>query len=295
MVEDRSIGRRVFLTANWIVLSILTILCVAPFVQLIAVSLSSGTSANAGEVVFTPISLNMDSYNKVIGEAAMWTSMLVSVKRVALGVSMNILMTILIAYPLSKERTELRLRNYYAWFFVLTMLFTAGLIPQYILIRQLGLLDNLWALLLPAAVPVYSVTIMLNFFRQLPKEMSEAAFIDGCGHWRALWQIYVPTSLAGLATISIFSLVFHWNSWFDGLLLMNSPDHYPLQTYLQVQINNLKALVTIDPDTMISYGQASARTIVSAQIVLGALPILLIYPFLQQYFSKGIVLGTVKG
>ncbi|MBO9610860.1 MAG: carbohydrate ABC transporter permease, partial [Paenibacillaceae bacterium] len=183
-------------------------------------------------------------------------------------------------------------RTLYAWFFVITMLFHGGLIPWYVVIRSTGLLDTIWALVLPGAVPVFSVVLLLNFFRQLPREMEESAYVDGAGHWTVLWKIFVPTSLSALATIALFSLVGHWNSWFDGLILMGKPEHYPLQSYLQtVIVASGSSMPTADWASM---AEISDRTVKSAQIFIGMLPILLVYPLLQKYFVKGIVLGSVK-
>jgi putative aldouronate transport system permease protein len=148
-------------------------------------------------------------------------------------------------------------------------------------------------LIIPKAVPVFNVLLLLNFFRGLPKELEEAAFMDGAGFWKSLWTIYVPLSAPALATICLFAMVHHWNSWFDGLIFMNSPVHYPLQSYLQTIIAavNSSSLADISLEQM---ELISDRTTRAAQVFLGALPILLVYPFLQRFFMKGIVLGSVK-
>ncbi len=161
-------------------------------------------------------------------------------------------------------------------------------------IRQLELLDSIWALVLPAGVPVFNVVLMLNFFRQLPKELEEAAFMDGAGHWTTLWKIYLPAALPALATVSLFAVVWHWNSWFDGLILMNRPEHYPLQSYLQTVIMQ-RDMTFIQHLSRAELAIVSDRTIKSAQILIATLPIVFVYPFLQRFFVKGIVLGSVKG
>jgi putative aldouronate transport system permease protein len=213
---------------------------------------------------------------------------------VGLGVTINMLLTILTAYPLSKETSRFKARTLYAWFFFFTELFNGGLIPGYMLVNSLKLIDTLWVLLLPGAVPVFSVVLLLNFFRQLPQEMEEAARMDGAGHWQILWRIYVPTSTAALATLVLFSAVNHWNSWFDGMIFMNRPEHYPLQTYLQSVIVR-RDLSLVGAESWKNMQAISDRTVKSAQIFMGALPILIVYPFLQRFFVKGIVLGSVKG
>ena len=226
-----------------------------------------------------------------------WQAMLVSVQRLGLGVSVNMVLTVLAAYPLSKEARQFPRRTFYVWVMFVTMLFSGGLIPTYMVVRQLGLIDSIWALILPAGVPVWNVLILLNFFRRLPVELEESAALDGAGHWTILWQIYIPTSLAALATLVLFAAVTHWNAWFDGMIYMRSLEKYPLQTFLRsiIAVKDMTSLRSMTLQEARDYATISDRTLRSAQILLGALPILLLYPFLQRYFVKGIVIGSVKG
>ncbi|BBH23489.1 ABC transporter permease [Paenibacillus baekrokdamisoli] len=278
---------------NYTFLCLISIACVLPMVHVLALSLSSNAAASAGIVRLWPIGFNTTSYSYVMEQAAFINSFVISLKRVAIGVSINILLTILLAYPLSKESHKFKSRTIYAWFFVFTMLFGGGLIPAYMVIRTTGLLDSIWALVLPGAVPVFSAILLLNFFRGLPKELEEAAFIDGAGHFTTLFRIFLPLSTPAIATIVLLSSVGHWNSWFDGLIYMNSPDHYPLQSYLQTIViqKNFSGLTDLNSEML---RQISDRTVKAAQIFLGALPVLVVYPFLQKYFMKGIVMGSVK-
>lgn len=284
----------VFTIINVSFLILSALLCIIPLMHILAVSFSSSSAAAAGKVILWPVDFSLYSYAYVAKRAAFWQSMLVSVERIALGGFINLFLTILCAYPLSKESSEFRFRTFYAWTFFITMLFSGGLIPWYIVIKQAGLIDSIWALVLPGAVPVFSVILMLNFFREVPKELSEAAFIDGAGHWTTLWRIFVPVSTPALATIALFSLVGHWNSWFDGLILMNKPDNYPLQSYIQTIVVQ-RSYSMLSRQEISELATVSDRTLRSSQIFLGSLPILLVYPFLQKYFVKGIVLGSVKG
>lgn len=159
-------------------------------------------------------------------------------------------------------------------------------------IQTLGLIDSFWVLILPGAVNVWLTILLLNFFRGVPKELEEAALIDGAGHLRTLFVIYLPISLPAIATLAVFSMVFHWNSWFDGLLYIHSPKKYPLATYLQtVIVQRDLSSMSISPEELRLLSQ---KTVTSAQIFIGALPVLLVYPFLQKYFVKGLVLGSVK-
>ncbi|KEZ91348.1 carbohydrate ABC transporter permease [Lacrimispora celerecrescens] len=283
-----------FPVLNTIILIMLALICVIPLVHVAAVSFSSSAAASAGDVSLWPKDFTTSSYSFVAKRPAFWRSMKVSVTRIIMGGGLSILLTITAAYPLSQPKASFRFRTVYAWFFFITMIFNAGLIPWYMVIRQFGLLDSIWALILPGAVPVFSVILLLNFFREVPRELAEAAFIDGAGHWRTLWTIYVPLSKPALATLLLFSLVANWNSWFDGLILMNNPDKYPLQTYIQT-IAVQRSFSMMTREEIQQMATISDRTLRSAQIFLGSLPIVIVYPFLQKYFVKGIVLGGVKG
>ncbi|MEG2159047.1 MAG: carbohydrate ABC transporter permease, partial [Clostridia bacterium] len=157
----------------------------------------------------------------------MWTSLLITLERVVIGVPLNVILCILCAYPLSKATRQFKFRTPYVWFLFITILFSGGLLPWFFLINSLNMMDTIWALVLPGAVPVFSVILMLNYFRQVPVELEEAAEIDGANQWQILFKIYVPVALPAIATISLFSFVFHWNSWFDGKLLSTDPANLP--------------------------------------------------------------------
>jgi putative aldouronate transport system permease protein len=294
MVQDNSFGMRTFVVLNYIFLTLLAIVCVFPMIHVLAVSFSSSGPANAGLVKLWPVDFTTSSYEYALSKAEFLRSFGITLERVVLGTFVNMLMTVLVAYPLSKEVEVFRWRTVYVWFFVVTILFSGGLIPLYMVVRTLGLLDSIWALILPTAVPVFSVILLLNFFRGLPKELEEAAFVDGAGHWTVLWKIYLPLSKPALATLTLFTIVFHWNSWFDGIIYMNSPENYPLQSYLQTLIVQRDFSALTDAELRL-LSEVSDRTFKSAQIFLAALPVLAVYPFLQKYFVKGIVLGSVKG
>ncbi|UUZ93538.1 carbohydrate ABC transporter permease [Paenibacillus sp. P25] len=283
-----------FSVLNTFFLILISFVCVLPLIHIIAVSFSSSTAAAAGHVKLWPVDFTLASYGYTASREAFWRSMLVSLERIAIGTPLNLLLTILVAYPLSKEPGAFRFRIVYAWIFFIPMLFHGGLIPWYTTIKQYNLLDSIWALILPGAVPVFSIVLLLNFFREVPKELEEAATMDGAGHWTTLWKIYVPISKPALATLALFSMVEHWNSWFDGSLLMGDPAHYPLQSYIQTIVIQ-QNLTNMSRDEALNMALISDRTLKASQIFLGSLPIIAVYPFLQKYFVKGIVLGSVKG
>jgi len=296
MIQSRSFSARVFLTANFLFLTLLALLCVLPIFHIFVLSFSSQSYVSAGEVTFWPKGFTLYSYQFVLEKPEFFRSMGITIQRVLLGTVVNMLLTLLVAYPLAKEKSTFQFRTFYAWYFVVTILFSGGLIPWYLTVKETGLLDSIWALVLPGAVPVFNVILLLNFFRGLPKALDESARIDGAGHWHILWRIYAPLSLPAIATIILFTIVGHWNAWFDGLILMNHPDRYPLSSYLQTVI------VSPDLTKMSDLQQRGSeallfindRTVKASQIFIGMLPVLMIYPFLQRFFMSGIVLGSVK-
>ena len=296
MIKD-TLGVKVFRVFNFIFLSFAAFLCVAPFLNLLAVSLSAGHYVAAGRVGFIPIGLNFESYNFVFTSVRFLQSFSTSVIRVLLGVAINIIVVLLCAYPLSKSNEEFKQRKIYSWFFMFAMLFVPSLIPHFLVVMNLRLLDSIWALVLPPALPIFSVIVMLNFFRNLPKELEESAALDGAGHFRTLLQIFIPLSKPSIATIVLFSAVFHWNSWFDGIIFMNRPENYPLQSFLQTILINPATLMRDmqgDPNLIAMLMLISNHTLRAAQLFIATIPILLLYPFLQKYFITGLVLGSVK-
>ena len=182
-------------------------------------------------------------------------------------------------------------------YFVITMLVAGGMIPTYLVVTGLGLKDTIWALILPGALPVYNMVILMNFMRGIPEEIEEAAAIDGASPFQILTRVLLPILKPALATVGLFCIVTHWNDWFSGMIYMNNPDNYPLQTYLQSLLQNFEQLLRTQSsqDIQALLAQMDARTGRAAQLFLGAIPVMVIYPFLQKYFTKGLVLGSVKG
>ena len=282
---------------NTAFLLVSALLCLFPVLNVLSLSLSSSTAATAGYVKLWPVDFTLKSYEYALGKPEFIASFIVSIQRVLLGMVVNMTCTVLAAYPLSQNNRDFPMRTAYAWFFFFTMIFSGGLIPWYLTIKQLGLIDTLWAVILPGALPIFHMIILLNFFRQLPHEISESAFVDGAGHWTVLLRIYLPLSTPALATLILFTSVGHWNSWFDGMILMNTPKKYPLQTYLRTVVVNrdIQSLAHATKEELEMFRMISDRTTKASQIFIAALPILAIYPFLQKYFVKGIVMGSVKG
>lgn len=278
---------------NYSFLILLAFLCIAPVIHVWAISFSSSGEAASGSVYLWPVKFSYYSYEYILKNNEFFDSFFITLKRAILGTSISLSLVILTAYPLSKDNQIFRFRTLYSWYFVFTILFHGSFIPWYLVIHWTGIMDTIWALVLPGAVQVFNVILLLNFFRGLPKELEESAFMDGAGHLTTLIRIYLPLSLPALATLMLLTIVWHWNTWFDGLVLMNVPEHYPLSTYLQTIIvqGDFSSLNSKDVERL---AEMSDRTVKASQIFLGALPIILVYPFLQKYFIKGLVMGSVK-
>jgi putative aldouronate transport system permease protein len=276
------------------VLGFVGLLSLLPIWHVVSLSLSRPGAAAGGLVTLWPVGFSLEAYRFIVEDPKFLRAFGVSVERVILGGTINLVLTILMAYPLSRQVREFRMRNIYMWFLVFLLLFSGGLIPLYMLVRQVNLLNTIWALVLPTAVPIFNVILLMNFFRALPRELEEAAIVDGSGPLRLLWSIILPLSLPALATITLFSVVGHWNAFFDGLIYMNTPDNYPLQTYIQqlvVRPDPLNSPFLAEELRSRSFDQLSLN---AAKLVVTMLPILIIYPFMQRYFIHGIVLGSVK-
>lgn len=293
MIEEKNWLSRFFDVANHVVLVLIACLCILPLIHIIAVSFSSTAPSMGGFVTFWPIGSTMENYNRVIGAQAFHQSFLISLERTIIGTAINLTLIVLTAYPLSKSPQEFKGRTIFLWIFLFAMMFNGGLIPTFLVVRKLGLIDSIWSLILPGAVQIWSIFLMMNFFRDLPKEIEEAALIDGASHWQILYYIFLPLSLPALATLALFSAVGHWNAWFDGAIYMTKAENYPLQTFLRTIVVQLDlSRLGVDPRDL---AQLSNRSVKAAQIIVTIIPILLIYPFLQRYFISGIRLGSVKG
>ncbi|MDR1600296.1 MAG: carbohydrate ABC transporter permease [Oscillospiraceae bacterium] len=289
-------GQRVFSVFNYIFIVGVCLTCFLPLLNTLAVSFSSPAYVASGTVYFIPKGFTTMAYEFAISNGKFLQAFKVSVIRCALGVSINLFMMVTTAYPLSKTRERFGARNIYMTFYIITMLFGGGLIPYYILVNRLGLLNSIWALVLPLSCPVYSMVILMNFIRNLPSELEEAAMIDGAGHLRVLVDILLPVVKPSLATVGLFAFVNHWNDWFTGALFMHNPENYPLQTYLQTLLTNFRDMIRQSgSDYYLLLARMNEQTGRAAQLFLGLVPMLVIYPFVQRYFTTGLVMGSVKG
>lgn len=290
-IDTKNIARPA-LAAVHAVLAAAAVLCLFPIIHVVALSFSGSAAVAAKRVSLWPVDPTVDSFRYVLARLSFWRSLGVTTIRVLLGTSIQVALVVLTAYPLSRDKKSLPGRDLILAFLLFAMIFSGGLVPMYILIRDLKLYDSIWALVLPTAVNISNVILVLNYFRQLPREIEEAAFIDGCSYSATLVKVVLPLSGPVLATIGLFGFVWHWNSWFDGLVFMRTVERYPLQTFLHLVVSSrdLKSM-----EEAILFADVDNATIRAAQIVLTMVPIVVIYPLLQRYFTKGIVLGSVKG
>lgn len=289
-------ARKIFLICNAAFLIIFAVICIVPFLNLLAISLSSSAAVDAGLVGLTPIDVNMEAYKYLLQKQEFWRAFRFSVLRVILGTSVSLLVTVLAAYPISRDDKTFKGRKIYIVIFIATMFFSGGLVPTYILITRLGLLNSIWALILPTALNAWNMVILVNFFRNVPNEMIESATIDGANHFTILFKIVLPVSLPAIATVALFIAVQHWNSWFDGIIYMN-PSKFPLQSYIYNMINEVNTLTqsgNLSADELERLAALPGKTLRSAQIFIAMLPIMLVYPFCQKFFLKGLLLGSVK-
>lgn len=286
-------GGRLAGLANATLLLLFAALCLLPMLHILAVSLSDRAASVGGFVTLWPINVTLTSYEKVLKAGAFLNGLRISVLRTVLGTAIMMAVTILTAYPLSRPARSFKGRPVFVWLMLFAMVFNGGLIPFYLVVRNLGLLDTIWALVLPFALPIWNVIILINFFREVPQDLEDAALMDGASHWRLLWHVYLPLSLPALATLSLFCAVYHWNEYFFGTIFMTSNENLPLQSYLR-QVVTLQDMSTIISDPT-QFAEFSDRSLRAATIFITTVPILLVYPFVQRYFVTGAKLGAVKG
>jgi putative aldouronate transport system permease protein len=294
LVRNRTWGSRTFEISNVILLGLLLVSCVYPLWYTFCVSISNKSAANAGLVTLYPIGFSLSSYIEIINDKLFVNSFWISIQRTVLGTAFSMLVTVLMAYPLARPNREFKLRNTFMWILVFCMLFNGGLIPWYLTIQHYHLINTIWALVLGGGVPIFNIILIMNFFRNLPKDLSEAAIVDGAGPWSTLFRIYIPCSIPVLAAVALFISVYHWNEFFNGLVLMNTSDKYPLQTYIQQLVVNMPVGTNLTPEQYKKLSELSNRTLNAAKVFIAMVPMLLVYPFLQKYFVSGITLGAVK-
>ena len=296
MIENKGIGGLARKLIIYIIVLLLGLMCLLPLLNILAISFSGSAAVAANKVVFFPVDFTTAAYDKILEDNQFWRSFRISVTRVAIAVVLNVVLVVLMAYPLSKSKREFKGRNIYMNLLIFAMLFNGGMIPSYLIVKELGLLNTIWALILPGAVPIFSVIMVMNFFNGIPRALEEAAIIDGATPLQVLIKVYIPCSKPVIATIALFSIVGSWNDFFSGLIYMTKVENYPLQTYIQSLSVKLEDMLNSGGSisSLVNKMEISSQNLNAAKIVVSVIPLLIIYPLLQKYLITGIVVGSVK-
>ncbi|QJD88117.1 carbohydrate ABC transporter permease [Cohnella herbarum] len=261
-----------------------------PFLNVIAQSFSGSAAIDRGDVMFWPVDFTLNYYRYVFDDASIWRAFGVTVYITVVGTAINLIATSSLAYPLS--RGEYVGRKFIMLFVLMTMIFTAPLIPQFILMREINLINTLWALMIPTAISAFNMIVLRSFFMQIPTELIDSARIDGCGELRILWRLMLPLSKPALATVGIFYSVTNWNKYMDALYYLNDRSLYPLQVKLRELLINDDLVDT--GNLPFDVASQSVQGVQMAVILVATVPIILLYPFMQRYFIKGMLIGSIK-
>ncbi|PZD95761.1 ABC transporter permease [Paenibacillus sambharensis] len=284
-------GEKIFYVVNYILLILVALSCILPLLNIVALSLSDAKAVMAGQVGLWPVDFSLFSYENLITGTPILNAFWNSVQITVIGTLLSMAFTIMAAYPLSRK--QFYARRFFTMAIVFTMIFSGGLIPTYLIIQSLGLVNSYYALWLPSLVSAYNMLIMRSYFANIPSEIDEAARIDGCGEWRLLFRIVLPLSKPLLATIALFYGVGFWNSFMNVLIYINETSKYNMTVLVQNMImSNSMVQDFSDPDLIANLTPEGIR---SAAVIVMVLPILAVYPFLQKYFVKGVMLGSIKG
>ncbi|MEK3720734.1 carbohydrate ABC transporter permease [Paenibacillus sp. FSL H8-0034] len=292
MKKESSFSKReLFPYVNGLVLTVFGLLCLLPFLHVISKSVSEETAVTAGKVGLFPVGIQWDTFYFVIVKSGFLSAFRNSLFITIVGTILALLVTVMAAYPLSKP--GFKGAKAILMLYVFTMLFSGGIIPGYVLMKSLGLLDSLWSLILPGIIVPFNMLVMKTFFEGIPESLEESAKIDGASYMRILFEIVLPISMPVIATIGLFYGVGYWNSFFNAMIYINSQDLKPLQLFLyEMIVNSDTNLKEMSSDEMMNITSEGVK---AATIVVSALPIMVVYPFLQKYFVKGLTLGSVKG
>ncbi|NLM09612.1 MAG: carbohydrate ABC transporter permease [Clostridiaceae bacterium] len=276
-----------------IILAMVVVVTLYPFLHVVSVSLSDPYAVMQNKVNFYPVGFNLNAYKSVLSNPYIWISYKNTIVYTVVGTAVNLVLTTAMAYSLSKK--YLFGRKFFSIFTTFTLFFNGGIIPNYIIISKLGLIDSMWALILPIAIGTWNLMVMRNYFEGLPSEIEESAAIDGCNPVQVLVKIVLPVSKPIFATMTLFYAVWHWNTYFSPLLYLNDKEKYPLQIFMQQilitgETSFANTVVGIEDTNLLI-----SNTVKYATIMVAILPIIMVYPFLQKYFIKGVLIGSVKG
>lgn len=289
----QSAGDRIFIIVIYIILLLTGAITLFPFLDVVFNSLMSSKELveSAKVVIAIPKHPTLENYAYVLSGNSIFRAYGVTIFRTLIGTLLNMIITVLTAYPLSKKILPGRSMIMQIFFF--TMIFSGGMIPTYLVVKSFKLTDTVWAMIIPGLLNVYNMIIMRTFFEGIPEELEEAARIDGCSEWKTLWKIILPVSKPALASISLFYAVWHWNSFFDVVLYITKRELWPLQTLLREVVLTM-SMAELNAN-MADVATPPSSSVIAATVMVSTLPILIVYPFLQKYFVKGVMIGAVKG
>ncbi|MBQ2664071.1 MAG: carbohydrate ABC transporter permease [Clostridia bacterium] len=297
MVKDNSISSKVLDIIIYVSLIFLMIIILYPIIYIFSVSVSSTTAYESGRVIFLPVEFNLEAYKIIFEAGTIPRSFVNSVLYTVVYVVVSLLFTTTMAYPLSRSKDRVPFKGLISKIVIFTMFFNAGTIPNFILVKNLGLMNSMWSLILPIAVSTYNLVVMRSFFEGIPSSLEEAAFVDGANEIQIFFKIMLPLAKAALATVGLFYGVAMWNSWFTAMLYLQSESKYPLQLIIRhiVMQNQMQAELAAMGDTTAMENATSTEALKYATLFLSILPMLAVYPFIQKYFVKGVMVGSVKG
>lgn len=286
---------RVYYAISGIILTLILLAVLYPLIYIVSGSFSSGNAVTTGKVFLWPVEFSLEGYRAVFANKDVITGYLNTILYTVCGTFFNVCMTLIAAYPLSRK--DLPGRNFFAFFFSFTMMFSGGMIPSYLLMKDLHLLNTRWAIIIPGAISVYNMLVVKTFIQSsIPGELLEAAQMDGCSDARYFFKMVLPLSKASIAVITLYYAVGHWNSYFNALIYLEDRSLIPLQIVLrEILINNkIDADMILDPELM-QAKQGISELLKYSLIIVSSLPIICIYPFVQKHFVKGVMVGSVKG
>lgn len=288
----RSISSRAFDHLNDLLLGVIGLVMLLPFVYIFSVSFSSLHEYMASELLLWPKEWVTDAYRYILGSKSFVRSLGVTAFVTVMGTFVNLLFTSAMAYGLTRKLVG---QSVILFLVLFTVLFSAGMIPTYLIVKETGLLDSLWALIIPAAIAPFNLIVMRQFFLSISEELNEAAFIDGANELQTFFRIILPLSKPALATFCLFYAVGHWNNYFGGILYLNDPTKWPIQVILRQIVVLNDPMNSLGAVQLMQDNPPPAETIQMAAILVATLPILVVYPFLQKYFAKGVMIGSIKG
>lgn len=282
---------------SWVIIITLALSILLPMINIIALAFNSGADAQKGGITFWPRQFSLDNFKEIFKQGTILNALFISLAKTIIGTVLSVILTAMAAYALTIK--SLPFRRTISFFLVFTMLFSAGVVPLYILLNQLSLTDTFWVYIIPSLYSVYNILIMRTFFNQIPISVIEAARIDGCNDWQIFWKIILAMSKPVIATITLFNAVSQWNDWFTGAFFVRNPQLKPLATVLQDMLTSQDSIANALKQKSGAYQMIERITITGdslqmAMIVLLIIPVLLLFPFVQKHFVKGVNIGSTK-